>query len=432
MATAVTMPRFGLSMVEGTVVEWKAKPGESVAKGQVILVIESEKAEVEVEAVAAGVLGRIYVDVGTTVPIGSLLGAIVAPAEKFDPEAFQKSFVPEVEGAPATARSGEGTTETVTRTPLARGSREPAGLKVAPAARALAKRLGVDLTAVTGTGPGGRILPEDVERAQDAARGAGGLLAHTVAGSGPSVVLIAGFAVDATGWRRQVDGLSPNHTVVTFDHRGIAASPPSTKTKIGPAELADEAHDLLVDVGKGPYVLVGASMGAAVAIEVALRHRQSVRGLVLMTPVLLRDARLEAVLRSWAEGDSPTAEARIRGMLPWLFGRAFLAEAGKREAAAAALRTIAGRTPLPTLRAELAGLVEWLGSRTEDVSRLDLPTLIIAGGEDLLAPGEHAAAAAYGIPGSRLEALAGAGHAVMIERADEVNHLVRGFVTGIG
>lgn len=432
MATAVTMPRLGLSMVEGTVVEWKAEPGELVAKGQVILVIESEKAEVEVEAVAAGVLGRIYVDVGTTVPIGSLLGAIVAPEETFDPEAFQKTFVPEIEGAPATARSGGGVAEKVTRTPAAASAPEPAGLKVAPAARALAKRLGVDLSAVTGTGPGGRILPEDVERAQAAAGAAGGPLAHAVAGNGPALALIAGFAVDASGWRRQVDALSRDHTLVTFDHRGIGASPPLAAAKHGPAELADEAHDLLVGVGKGPYVLVGASMGAAVAIEVALRHRDTVRGLVLITPVLLRDARLEAVLRSWVEGDSPTAEARIRGMLPWLFGRAFLAEAGKREAAAAALRAMASRTPLPTLRAELAGLVEWLGSRREDLSGLDVPTLIIAGGEDLLAPGEHAAAAAYGIPGSRLEALAGAGHAVMIERADEVNHLVRGFVTGIG
>src|SRR5207244_2034300 len=103
MATAVTMPRLGLTMVEGTVVEWKATVGDVVDKGQPILVIESEKVEVEIEAFVAGALVATYVEPGNTVPIGSLLGAIADPAERFDREAFAASFVPEVEGAPATA-----------------------------------------------------------------------------------------------------------------------------------------------------------------------------------------------------------------------------------------------------------------------------------------------------------------------------------------
>src|SRR5262245_59889049 len=95
------MPRLGLTMVEGTVVEWKAKPGDDLQKGQLLLDIESEKVEVEVEAFVGGKLAAIYVEPGMTVPIGSLLGAIVDPAEAFDREDFEKSFVPELEGAPA-------------------------------------------------------------------------------------------------------------------------------------------------------------------------------------------------------------------------------------------------------------------------------------------------------------------------------------------
>src|SRR4029077_3264875 len=93
MATAVTMPRLGLTMVEGTVVEWKARPGDSVEKGQIILVIESEKVEVEVEAFSGGTLAAIYVEPGATVPIGSLLGAVTDPDESFDRDAFERAFV---------------------------------------------------------------------------------------------------------------------------------------------------------------------------------------------------------------------------------------------------------------------------------------------------------------------------------------------------
>src|SRR6478672_6453726 len=113
MATAVTMPRLGLTMVEGTVVEWKAQPGDAVEKGQIILVIESEKVEVEVEAFSGGTLAAIYVEPGATVPIGSLLGAVTDPNESFDRDAFERAFVPELEGAPAGASDGGVTPEAV-------------------------------------------------------------------------------------------------------------------------------------------------------------------------------------------------------------------------------------------------------------------------------------------------------------------------------
>src|SRR2546422_6479354 len=140
MPTAVTMPRLGLTMTEGTVVDWRARVGDPVSRGQVILMIESEKAEVEVEAFASGVLAAIYADTGATVPVGTLLGAIAAPGESFDRDAFAARFVPEVEGAPAMGRSDAARSPAMPTT-----TASGVGVKAAPAARVLARRLGVDL-----------------------------------------------------------------------------------------------------------------------------------------------------------------------------------------------------------------------------------------------------------------------------------------------
>jgi pyruvate dehydrogenase E2 component (dihydrolipoamide acetyltransferase) len=420
MASAVTMPRLGLTMVEGTVVEWKADAGAAVEKGQILLVIESEKVQVEIEAFVAGTLAAIYVEAGNTVPIGSLLGAIAAPDEPFERDAFAAAFVPEVEGAPVTAAvAGEA------QPPPPPPPRAPAGtgIKVAPAARALARKLGVDLEAIVGTGPGGRITVEDVERA----RGEGGAnrLAVDVAGEGPVLLLVAGFGVDRTGWRPQIEGLRSAYAIVTFDHRGIAASRPMPNESASIAEMAEDARGALGD--RAPAVVVGASLGAAVALELAFAHPDAVRALVLITPALARDARLEAVLRSWTEFEAPQTEARIRSMLPWLLGRDFLAEAPKREAAAQALRAMAARTPLAALRHHARALSAWLGSRLGDLGRISVPTLVIAGADDLLVPLAHAQGAAAGIPGARLEVLEGVGHAVTIEGAERVNQLIADF-----
>jgi pimeloyl-ACP methyl ester carboxylesterase len=428
VATAVTMPRLGLSMVEGTVVEWRARPGATVAKGEVILEIESEKAQVEVEATASGVFAAIYVEPGTTVPVGALLGAIAGPDEAFDPKAFAAAFVPEVPGAPATAGARGGTGA------APRGGTtgpSPTATKIAPAARALARKLGIDPETIAGTGPGGRITVEDVEHAAAAmgpvAEIGGGIrLGYDTAGTGPPLLLVAGYGVDASGWRPQIDTLSDAFTVTAYDHRGIGASSP-IRGPITIADLAADAAGLLKHLGQGPALVAGASMGAAVALELALADSANVRALVLMTPALDSDPRLAAVLRAWREHDAPTSESRIRDMLPWLLGREHLAHAGRREATAAAWRAMAARTPAATLRHHADALLAWLGTRTGDLGRIDVPALVIAGGDDALTPPAGAEDLARALPRARLEILPGAGHALGIERAADVARLVRAF-----
>lgn len=117
-------------------------------------------------------------------------------------------------------------------------------------------------------------------------------------------------------------------------------------------------------------------------------------------------------------------------MLPWFFGRSFLAEKGKREAAAQALRAMAARTPLGALKRHALAFEKWLGSRSQAIRGIQAPTLVIAGGDDLLSPVAGAEAVARSIPGARLEVLDGAGHAVMIEHAETVNRLIAEFSRG--
>ena len=274
---------------------------------------------------------------------------------------------------------------------------------------------------MVGSGPGGRITVEDVERAGSAEP----VLSIDAEGSGPPLLLISGFGVDKTSWRRQIDALRGTFTAVSYDPRGVGASRPMPTDSLTIAAMAEEALDAAGE--RAPFTVVGASMGAAIAIEVALARPSAVAALVLITPPIAQDARLDAVLRASLEFETPQAEGRIRAMLPWFLSRRFLAETPKREAAAQALRAMAARTPLPTLRRHANAFGAWLGTRTADLRRISVPTLVIAGSEDVLVPGFHAEQVAASIPGARLEVLEGAGHAVTIECADRVNELVAKF-----
>ena len=418
MPTPVTMPRLGLSMVEGTVTEWRVKPGDRVQKGEVVLLVESEKAEVEVEAFESGTLAAVYVEPGRTVPIGELLGVIVSPGEDFDRDAYAAAYVPERAGAPAT--SGEAVSPPAPAAPTAR-SDAPAGPRIAPAARALAKRLGIDPAAITGSGPGGRVLPEDVERAAAALVDVGGArIAATATGEGPALLFINGFAVDSSGWRRQVDPLGTDHRVITFELRGIGDSP-----RGGDAASLDlfaaDAEALLRHFGAERAVVVGASLGAAVALELARRAPAALGGLVLLSPVFGEDVRLDAVLASWAALEEPAARAAT--MLPWILGRDLLADEVRREAVLAGLRAMAGRAPARALGEHREALRNWLGEAEPPIAP-GVPVRILVGEDDLLAPPAVADALARRL-GATAERLAGAGHALMIERAELVNERIR-------
>ena len=144
------MPRVGHSMTEGTLVAWLAKPGESVQAGQIVLTIETDKAEYEVEAPADGLLAEPLVAEAETASVGAVLGWVLEPGEsrpastsaRVGPAAGARPKVP----PPATE--------------AARGR-----VRASPKARRLAQERGVDLSTLTGSGPEGLVTEADVERA---------------------------------------------------------------------------------------------------------------------------------------------------------------------------------------------------------------------------------------------------------------------------
>lgn len=156
MATTVIMPQMGYDMREGTVVRWHKNEGDDVARGDILAEIETDKATVEMEAFSPGILGKIVVEEGRTVPVGDLIAVIVSPGEA----------VPELEQLGGTPSSPILSSEAAPP-PLA--PPDSSDVKASPLARRLAREKGIPLGSITGTGPGGRITEADVNRAEAAA-----------------------------------------------------------------------------------------------------------------------------------------------------------------------------------------------------------------------------------------------------------------------
>jgi pyruvate dehydrogenase E2 component (dihydrolipoamide acetyltransferase) len=153
MATKVIMTKLGLTMKEGTVVSWLKKEGERVQKGEPLLEVETEKISTELEAPASGVLLKITAQKGTIVPVSGLLGIIGEPDE--DVSMIQDNTVKaEIFAAPKIE---------AVKPAAAVASLEK--VRISPLARKIAEEQKVDLTKITGTGPDGRIVKEDVLKA---------------------------------------------------------------------------------------------------------------------------------------------------------------------------------------------------------------------------------------------------------------------------
>jgi pyruvate dehydrogenase E2 component (dihydrolipoamide acetyltransferase) len=156
MAFSVVMPALEMAQETGKLIAWRKKEGDRVTKGEPLLEVETDKAVLEVEAPADGVLAGITALAGSDIPVGQTIAWIVAPGEK-----------PPAENPSASAPAARGKTESHAA-PVAATIPEPSavqGTRISPKARRLAKELGVDITIVSGSGPGGEILASDVQAA---------------------------------------------------------------------------------------------------------------------------------------------------------------------------------------------------------------------------------------------------------------------------
>lgn len=163
MAFSVVMPALEMAQETGKLIAWRKNEGDRVTKGEPLLEIETDKAVVEVEAPADGILAGIKAAAGDDIPVGQTIAWIVAPGEA--PPAESEAV------APAARAGSHAKTETANPvTTLARSSSPPttSSAKISPKARRLAKELGVDLSTVRASGQGGEILASDVQDAADA------------------------------------------------------------------------------------------------------------------------------------------------------------------------------------------------------------------------------------------------------------------------
>lgn len=420
-AIPVLMPRLGMTMEEGTVVAWQVETGQRVEKGELLYVLETEKSEAEIEATAAGFLRHVYVAAGDTAPCGALLAALTATAgEDFDATAFQRAHAPEAPAAPGLAApAGEAPPREVRR-----------GGPVAPAARKLARELGIDPGEVPGSGPGGRVTRRDVEAFAGAGCtrvlvGGGVRLEVPRQGSGDPLLLLPGFGTDVSSFALQIPALAADFEVFGVNPRGVGRSDAARAGWTVAQAAADAAA-----VAPGPAHVVGASLGSAVAIELALAHPDRVRSLALLTPFAIATPRLAAVLRAWTELAAAGPELLARQLLPWLFSDALLRDDERRELAFRGLARSVAKVSPAGLAHTAAGLLAWSGTRTADVSRIAVPTLVLVGGADLLTPDGEALAAR--IPGARCVRIEGAGHALAGEAPEAVCAALREHLRAAG
>ncbi len=179
MAVSVVMPALEMAQETGKLVSWLKKEGEPVKKGEMLLEVETDKAVVEVEALADGILAGVTAQTGDVVPVGTTIAWLVKPGEALPsaPEAAPAQTgrrmeagpvqpVPDPSSAPATAASGS--------------------LRISPKARRLARERGVDVSRLRGSGAGGEILADDVLGVAQATPGAGSSV-PTTGRAAPSV-----------------------------------------------------------------------------------------------------------------------------------------------------------------------------------------------------------------------------------------------------
>ena len=166
MAAEIKIPRVGMAVADATIIEWQFKEGDQVGENQVVVVIETEKVRTEVESPAAGFL-HIIANEGDTAPAGQVIGLLaetkeeLAKVQKETPAGKPAEAAKAAEPAAAEAPKAEVAPPKEAAPAGGEGER----VRISPVARKLAEEHAIDIAQVKGTGPGGRIVREDIEKA---------------------------------------------------------------------------------------------------------------------------------------------------------------------------------------------------------------------------------------------------------------------------
>jgi len=442
------MPKWGLSMKTGLIVEWLKKAGEPVQEGEPIVEIESEKATNEVEAPVTGIMRTIEIQEGDSAPVGAAIAVITLPDEELSDEQVAELLREDAEikrqraekltkqhAAPKAATTDA--TSRVIRAPTSAGGR----VNASPAARRLAQELGVDLTTLVGSGPGGMIGREDVQRAAEEAKAVsseeaeekvvdvGGVAIHClIAGpvGAPRVVFVHGLGGSYETWSLNLPAFAERFRICALDLVGAGSSDKPAMDYSVP-KLADFLARFL-DTLDGDWQnvsLVGHSLGGAIALAIASRYPERVERLVVVDSAGLGLEISGEVL------DLIRAEPTVEGIhteLTYFFAhQGLVQQALVEQLYQQRLQPGAREALLATMEAAFGGNRQQIDLR-ETLAALHNKALVVWGNEDSVIPVAHAQQASR-TPGSRVEVFEACGHCPHIERAEVFNQLATSFLS---
>lgn len=165
MAETISMPKLGFDMAEGLLVRWVKQVGENINKGDVLAEIETDKATVEVESSASGVVLQLIAEQGTMVPVNAPIAVIGQAGEVISNQSSVSSGQPKVESGKSVDEKPLPTQPTPAPVQQASAPTDSGPVKASPLAKKIARDKNINLTSVQGTGPGGRVVRKDVEAA---------------------------------------------------------------------------------------------------------------------------------------------------------------------------------------------------------------------------------------------------------------------------
>jgi esterase len=233
------------------------------------------------------------------------------------------------------------------------------------------------------------------------AEGAGVELAYEESGGGPAVVFVHGMAGEASSWHETIEALGGEARAVAYDRRGYGASgAPEPYEGTTVQEQTEDAAHLIEALGAGPALICGHSFGGAISLDLALRHPELVRGLVVLEPALLwlsplgseYAAELREAIREGAEAGGPVGA--VDSMLRLLGGDELFDQMGPERLAAA-------RDSALVAAADLMASYGWQLTRGE-LRSIEIPTRVVSGTRSAPAWQQAAAAVAELMPNAEL------------------------------